>query len=80
MSAEEARKLLAGLRELQVMTARAGARIRDGAVARRGVVDSRLEELRPAGIGDAAAGAEYQALVEERGRLDRVIGSASARS
>lgn len=52
----------------------ADKRILEAAEHRLGVVNARLEELRPNAIGDEAAGAEYQKLVEERGTLLAMLG------
>lgn len=52
----------------------ADRQLQEAAEHRLGVVNARLEELRPNAIGDEAAGAEYQKLVEERGTLLAMLG------
>ena len=51
----------------------ADKQIRAAAEHRLGVVNARIEELRPTAISDEAAGAEYQKLVHERGVLHGVL-------
>ena len=52
----------------------ADKQILEAAEHRLGVVNARLEDLRPNAIGDESAGAEYQKLIEERGTLHGLLG------
>lgn len=67
-------KLLASLSSLSARTEKSEQKILDAAVARYEEVDARLEAIRPDAILHAAD--EYQTLIMERGRLDRVIAQA----
>jgi hypothetical protein len=62
----------------QVAAGDATANLRRSAEERMEQVDARLAELQPKAITDAGAGEEYQALIEERGTLARVLGVAGA--
>lgn len=69
-----AEQLLTSLAGLASRTDASEQKILEAAVSRREEVDARLEAIRPDAILHAAD--EYQRLVEERGRLDRVIAQA----
>lgn len=73
MTLNEIRKSLGELAALKAKAGRATTAVRIRALARRGEVDRRLAELAPGLAGDASAQAEHEALVLERGRLDRVL-------
>ena len=68
-------KELSDLASMDGRTRRAAAHIETAALQRREEVERRLAELRCQVLSDAAAATEYQALVLERGRLDRVLAS-----
>ena len=51
----------------------ADRQLQEAAEHRLGVVNARLEELRPKALTDEAAGAEYQRLIEERGVLHGML-------
>lgn len=53
--------------------ARADRSIRAAAEARRAEIESELADLRPRAVTDPESAERYQALVLERGRLDRVL-------
>jgi len=74
----EIRRRLAELSAMGGKAALAGVKIAEAAAGRRAVVQSRIDDLRPKALTDAAAAAEYQTLIEERGRLDQVIGRSRA--
>lgn len=74
MPAPDLRRRLGALSAMAAKTSAAEKRIVEAAAERRGVIQSRLDELRPKAISDAAAGDEYQTLIHERGRLDIVLG------
>jgi len=59
-------------------TARADSAIASAAAERREVVETKIADLRPKVLTDAAAAEAYQTLVHERGQLDIVLGSARA--
>jgi hypothetical protein len=73
-TAESVRAALAKVQDNIAGAVRAGASIHDAAVERRGVVDRQLIDLRPATLTSEAAARQYSDLIEERGRLDLVIG------
>lgn len=73
-SAESVRAALAQVQGNIAGAVRAGASIRDAAIERRDVVDRQLSELRPATLTSEAVARQYSDLIEERGRLDLVIG------
>lgn len=54
-------------------TERSAAEILRAAEQRRAMVVKRLDEMRAAALSDGRAADEYQALIEERGRLDLII-------
>jgi len=64
---------LAELAGLSMRQKRAEHSIANAAAARREEIDGNLAKLRSRALTDAAAAEEYQALVLERGRLDRVL-------
>lgn len=70
---KNARRQLAELGELSHKTESTEKRILDAAERRLDIVQARLHELQGSAIIDKGAGAEYQNLVLERGRLDIVI-------
>ena len=76
MSPDEIRKNLSDLASMAGKAARAGEKIATAAAERRDVVDARIAELRPRVLLDEAAAQEYQDLIEERGRIDIVLGQA----
>jgi hypothetical protein len=72
-SPDEIRRFLGGLATIRQRTQNVDLKIAEAARERRAVVTARLDELRPKTTTDADAAVEYQALVEECGRLDRVL-------
>lgn len=70
------RQNLSDLAGQQAKAAASGGKIHDSARVRLGVVQARMEELRPKALTDQAAADEYQALTEETGRLNIVLGQA----
>jgi hypothetical protein len=72
-SPDEIRRFLGGLASIRQRTQNVDLKIAEAARVRRAFVEGRLNELRPKTMTDAEAAAEYQALVEERGRLDLVL-------
>lgn len=68
------RRRLGQLRELEQRTDAADAKIRAAADARRAQVQADLTRLAPRVHLDTEAGDRYQALIDERRHLDRVLG------
>lgn len=74
MTPDELKKRIANVHHQAAKAGAADRNIADSARTRRDQVSERLEELRGAAQTDEAAAEEYQDLLEERGRLDQVIG------
>lgn len=67
---ESLRADLGGLSKQAAHAERTDNDLTRAAGERLAFVNSRIEELRPTAMTDAAAGEEYQALVAERGQLN----------
>lgn len=77
---ENIRSSLADMAATAEKTKRAGAAIAEGASARHEAVCARLDVLRHQAVTDSGAAEEYQTLIEERGRLNIVLGQSRKES
>lgn len=71
------RRNLADLASSSAHAGRSADEIHKAAEERRAVVMARLDELRPKTFSSHDASLEYSELIEERGRLDVVLGGGS---
>lgn len=73
MDTNELRKRLARLTAMQQHSTETDRQISEAAESRLAVVKARLDELRPSVLSDNRAAEEYEDLVMESGRLNRVL-------